>query len=175
MECVKERAMTVMADSTESRPGNPLDLLEELVSANNWTFDRASDVELAVQIAGKWADYHIWSVWHADLRAMYFACHFDCRVPDGKRAEVLDLMAMFNENMWLGHFDYSHQEGGVLFRHTVPLRGTQGASVEQLEDLMDTAVTECERFYPALQLVVWAGQPSSQAMAVATLEPQGTA
>jgi hypothetical protein len=167
--------MTMIANSHETRPGNPLDILEELVSANNWTFDRASDVELAVQVTGQWADYHIWSVWHEDLRAMYFACHFDCRIPEAKRADVLELLALFNESLWLGHFDYCRKDGAVLFRHTVPLRGTQGASVEQLEDLMDTAVTECERFYPALQLVVWGGQCSSQAMAVATMEPQGTA
>ena len=167
--------MIAIAGSGETSPTNPLDLLEELVSANNWTFERASEAELAVQITGTWADYHIWTVWHEELRAMYFACHFDCRVPAAKRSDVLDLLALFNENLWLGHFDYSHGEGRVLFRHTVPLRGTQGASVEQLEDLMDTAVAECERFYPALQLVVWADQPGSHAMAVATLEPQGTA
>lgn len=167
--------MTAMIDTEDARPSNPLDLLEELVGANNWTFDRASDSELAVQMPGTWADYHIWAVWHAPLRAVYFACHFDCRVPEGKRADVLDLIAMVNEQLWLGHFDYDHQAGGILFRHTMPLRGTQGASVEQLEDLMDTAVNECERFYPALQLVIWAGQPSSQAIAVATLDTQGRA
>lgn len=167
--------MTMIADAGESAPGNPLDLLEELVSANNLTFERASEAELAIQVTGTWADYHICSVWHAELSAMYFACHFDCRVPAAKRSDVLDLVAMFNESLWLGHFDYSHSEGSVAYRHTVPLRGTDGASVEQLEDVMDTAVAECERFYPALQLVVWAGQPSSRAMAVATLAPQGTA
>ena len=167
--------MTAIANSQETRPGNPLDLLEELVSANNWNFDRASDVELAVQVSGQWADYHIWSVWHENLRAMYFACHFDCRIPEAKRREVLDLVTMFNEGLWLGHFDYGAKDGAVMFRHTVPLRGTPGASVEQLEDLMDTAVLECERFYPALQLVVWGGQKSAEAMAVATMEPLGTA
>ena len=167
--------MNALAGIKEQRPGNPLDLLEELVSASNWTFDRPSDAELAIQIAGKWTDYHIWSVWHEDLRAMYFACHFDCRVPEAKRAWIQDLIAMFNATLWLGHFDLSHEDGAVIYRHTVPLRGTQGVSVEQLEDLMDTAIVECERFYPAMQLVVWGGQRASQAMAVATLEPLGTA
>jgi hypothetical protein len=167
--------MTVIANSQETRPGNPLDLLEELVNANNWAADRPSDVELAFQVSGQWADYNVWSVWHEHLRAIYFACHFDCRVPEAKRPPVQDLIALFNEGMWLGHFDFSQKENAVLFRHTVPLRGTPGASVEQLEDLVDTAVTECERFYPALQLVVWGGQCSAQAMAVASMEPVGRA
>ena len=37
------------------------------------------------------------------------------------------------------------------------------------------AVTECERFYPALQLVVWGGQSSAEALAAAMMETVGEA
>ena len=33
-----------------------------------------------------------------------------------------------------------------------------GASAEQIEDLVEIALSECERFYPAFQLVVWGGK-----------------
>ena len=167
--------MTLRVHSDDPRPGNPLDLLEELVVANDWPFDRPSDVELSIQMVGHWTNYHVWSVWHEDLRAIHFACHFDCRVPGAKETPVKDLIAQFNETLWLGHFDFSQADGAVLFRHTVPLRGTQGASVEQLEDLIDTAVTECERFYPAMQLVVWGGQKPGEALAAALMETVGRA
>ncbi len=167
--------MPAVFDTERMHPGNPLDLLEELVSANDWAFDRASDVELAIHVTGRWADYHIWSVWHEDLQAMYFACHVDTRVPEAKRSAVRELVNLCNETLWLGHFDYSQKDGAVLFRHTVPLRGTTGASVEQLEDLIDTAVTECERLFPALQMVVWGGQTSSDAIAAALMDTVGEA
>ena len=157
------------------RPGNPLDLLEELVNANDWAFERSSDCELAVQIAGQWGDYHMWFVWHEEVRAVYFACHVDARVPESKRPAVRELVVSLNERLWLGHFDFMAEDGVLLFRHTVPLRGTNGASVEQLEDLVDTAVLECDRLYPALQLVVWGGQPAPQAIAAAMLETVGEA
>ena len=160
---------------SESDPGNPIDLLEELVSANDWAFDRPSDEELAIQVQGRWVDYHLWTVWHADMRAMSFACHFDFRVPETKRREARELITRFNETLWLGHFDFVSDDGSVLFRHTIPLRGTAGASVEQLEDLVDTAVSECERFYPALQLVVWGGQNTAEALAAALMETVGEA
>ena len=38
---------------------NPLDLLEELVSANEWAHDRSSEQELVVQVTGQWCDYHL--------------------------------------------------------------------------------------------------------------------
>ncbi len=42
---------------------------------------------------------------------------------------------------WLGHFDLLSEEGLPLLRHTIPLRGARGASVEQLEDLLDAAAS----------------------------------
>ena len=45
-----------------------------------------------------------------------------------------------------------------VFRHAVLLRGAPGASAESLEDMVDIAITECERFFPAFQFVLWGGK-----------------
>ena len=55
------------------------------------------------------------------------------------------------------------------------LRGVLGASTEQVEDLVDIALSECERFYPAFQLVVWGGKTPDEAMAAAMIDPIGEA
>ena len=62
-----------------------------------------------------------------------------------------------------------------IFRHTSLLRGAHGPSVEQLEDLVDIAITECERFYPAFQFVVWGGKPPREAIDAALLDCVGEA
>src|SRR4029077_6224625 len=49
------------------------------------------------------------------------------------------------------------------------------ASAEQVEDLVDIAVSECERFYPAFQLVIWGGKSPDDAMTAAIIEPIGEA
>src|SRR3546814_9698392 len=82
---------------------------------------------------------------------MFFSCHFDMKVPEARRQEICDLLAHANERLWLGHFDLMAEEGAVMFRHTIPLRGLPGASAEQLEDLVEAALVECDRIYPALQ------------------------
>ena len=41
-----------------------------------------------------------------------------------------------------------------MFRHAVLFRDGTGASGELIEDLVDIAVSECERFYPAFQFVI---------------------
>ena len=40
---------------------------------------------------------------------------------------------------------------------------------------MDTAAIECERFYPALQLVVWGGRSVADAIATAVMDTHGEA
>ena len=154
---------------------NPLDLLEELVSANDWPFDRSSDCELIAEVSGHWCDYHLCFVWQEEVAAILFSCHFDSKVPAAFRPAILELLAAINETLWLGHFELAGEEGVPIFRHTTPLRGLVGASVEQLEDLVDTAVTESERFYPALQMVVWGGRPVTEALQASLMEPVGEA
>ncbi len=154
---------------------NPLDLLEELVSANDWPFDRASDCELMVEVGGQWCAYRMFFVWQEELSAIFFSCQLEQKVPDTRRSQVCELLVAVNEGLWLGHFDLAAEDSLLLFRHTIPLRGAAGASVEQLEDLVDAAVVECERFYPALQMVVWGGQTVGAAIAAAMMDTVGEA
>ena len=167
--------MTATLDVSPEPAPNPLDIVEEIVAANQWPFDRTSEDELVVEITGKWCDYRLYFMWRDDLSALHFTCAFDARVPDTRRREVHDLLALVNEKLWLGHFDVSLEEGMPMFRHTVPLRGLSGASVEQLEDLVDSAFTECERFYPAFQFVIWGGKSAQEAIAAALFETVGEA
>jgi hypothetical protein len=161
---------------TESRPqANPIDLLEELVLANDWAFDRASESEMVVEIKGRWCDYHLCVVWHQEAASMYVSCHLDVKVPGPRRRTVAELIAAANERLWLGHFDVASDDGMVSYRHTLPLRGTTGLAPEQLGDIVDCAVTESERVYPALQLVVWGGKNVKDALEAALMDTVGEA
>lgn len=161
--------------SEQDRRGNPLDLLEEFMNAHGWPYERANDSELLVEVEGRWCDYTLCFLWHPEAAALLFTCHFDHKVPFAKRSAVCELLAAVNETLWLGHFDVAGDENVPIFRHSLPLRGQSSASVEQLEDLVDTALAECERFYPALQLVVWAGRPVTEAVQLTVMEPAGEA
>ncbi len=167
--------MAIVASRHLDLSVNPLDVLEELVSANDWTFNRHSDSELMAIVAGRWCGYHMHFILQREMNAMFFSCQLDLRVPDTKKAAVYELLALVNENLWLGHFDFGSEEGAPMYRHTIPLRGAPGLSAEQLEDLVDVALVECERFYPALQLVVWGGRSVADALAVARMDTAGEA
>ena len=155
--------------------GNPIDLVEEIVVANEWAHDRASEEEMIVEISGRWCDYRMYFLWQEELSALHFSCGFDMKVSKGRRSAVYELLALANEKLWLGHFDLSAEENSPAFRHAVLLRGVPAASAEQVEDLVDIALSECERFYPAFQFVVWGGKSPAQAIASAMIDPVGEA
>ena len=46
---------------------------------------------------------------------------------------------------------------------------------EQLNDLVEVAISESERFYPAFQYVVWAGKTPLDALTASILETVGEA
>ncbi|MDB5364013.1 MAG: hypothetical protein JWO51_5310 [Rhodospirillales bacterium] len=167
--------MTALSTETEIVATNPIDLVEEIVLANEWPHDRSSDEEMVVEISGRWCDYRLLFVWQEEISALHFSCSFDMKVPKARKLSVYELLAIVNEKMWLGHFDVCSDTGLPMFRHAVLLRGAMGASVEQIEDLVDMALTECERFYPAFQFVIWGGKTADEAVISAMIEPVGEA
>ncbi|HLZ68134.1 MAG TPA: YbjN domain-containing protein [Aliidongia sp.] len=167
--------MTALSTETEIVATNPIDLVEEIVLANEWPHDRSSDEEMVVEISGRWCDYRLLFVWQEEISALHFSCSFDMKVPKARKPPVYELLATVNEKMWLGHFDICSDTGLPMFRHAVLLRGAMGASVEQIEDLVDMALTECERFYPAFQFVIWGGKTAEEAVISAMIEPVGEA
>lgn len=162
--------MTVATAGETDFTQNPLDILEDIVSANDWAFDRASHDEMLVEVAGRWSSYRMFFYWSDEASAMQFSCQFDMKVPENRRQAVAELLATVNERMWLGHFDVDSEENTPMFRHTTLLRGAQGASPEQLEDLVDIALTECERFYPAFQFCISGGKSAPEAVSAAILD-----
>ena len=151
--------------------GNPLDLVQEIVAANDWTHDRLSDEELAVEISGRWCDYRLDFLWQEEIGLMHFSCGLNVKLPKRRRAAAYELLALVNEKIWIGHFDLSGDDDTPAYRHGVLLRGVPGLSIEQIEDLIEIALSECERFYPAFHLVFADGKPADQAIAAAMIDP----
>lgn len=154
---------------------NPLDMLEQIITANDWAFDRRSDSEMAAEAPGRWGDYGLYFNWSDEISAMHFTCSFDMKVPAKRRAALYELLALANDRLWIGHFAIDQDDGMPVFRHAVLLRGAPGASAESLEDMVDIAITECERFFPAFQFVLWGGKTPKDALDAAMLECVGEA
>jgi hypothetical protein len=163
-----------IAEVSRSRVSNPIDLVEQIASRNDWPCERTGDDELTLSVAGKWTDYHVSHNWREDLATLHIACAFEAKIPDNRLPEVYRLLAQINEQLWLGHFDVWVQEGLVMFRQGLMLNGAV-ATVDQCEALLKAALEACERYYQAFQFVVWAGKDSREALASTMFETEGQA
>lgn len=167
--------MTALHPETRPAQRNPLDLVEKLAVANDWPFHRQSEEELAAEIAGQWCHYKLWFAWHPEMGVLQLSCALDMKVPDKRRAAIYPLLALANEKLWVGHFDLWPDGGMPVFRHAVLFRDGARASGELIEDLVEIALIECERFYPAFQFVIWGGKEPAEALTAALLETEGEA
>ncbi len=167
--------MAALATNQSDQTANPLDIVEQVISSNDWLFDRRSDCEIAAEVPGRWCDYGLYFSWSRDIAVMHFSCTFDLKAPERRRGALYELLARANEKLWIGHFGMDPDDGMPVFRHSVLLRGVTSASAESVEDMVDIAVTECERFFPAFQFVLWGGRTPDDALAAAMLECIGEA
>jgi hypothetical protein len=167
--------MSASLQFEHERASNPLDILEQIIAANEWAFERRSDGEMAAEAPGKWCDYGLHFSWSHEISAMAFTCAFDMKVPAEKRDRLYELLALANDRLWIGHFGIEVEDGVPVFRHSVLLRGSPSASAESLEDMVDIAITECERFFPAFQFVLWGGKAPAEALAASMLDCVGEA
>jgi hypothetical protein len=157
------------------RAEHPLDVVERLAALRDWIFDRAEADEMSVSVSGRWTDYHIAFTWIEDVEAVHVACAFDLKVPERRRTEVLQLIGLVNEQLWVGHFDLWSGENVVMFRHALLLAGGAEPTPGQCEMLLKMAVDACERYFQAFQFVIWAGKSAKEALGTALFETQGEA
>ena len=154
---------------------NPLDVVERIASINDWSFERAGEDEITMLVGGRWSDYQVSFTWMHDIEALHLACAFDIKVPERRRNEVQQLIAMINEQLWVGHFDLWSSDGMVMFRHSLVLAGGVDATSQQCQALLSSALEACEGYFPAFQFVVWAGKPAREALDAAMFETSGEA
>jgi len=154
---------------------NPLDRVERLAEARHWCFDRATPSEVTMRIEGGWSDLTVSLCWRDDLETLHVAAAFDVKVPQARRDEAARLAARINEQLLHGHFDLWDSDGSLVFRNNLLLTGGAEANDAQCEALIRLAVETCERYFPAVQFVVWAGRTASEALESSLLETVGEA
>jgi len=154
---------------------NPIDIVEEVIHGKKWSFSRSDDHELVADIASKWCQYRLYFTWSEQIRAISFTVTFDIRFPQSKYRSAHELLALINEKLWIGHFDITKKNGIPAYRHTVLSLPENEMLQHQLEDLIDIAIYECEKYYPAFQLVLFDDSLPSRALSVSTFHTIGSA
>lgn len=154
--------MLIRSSHSNAVLDHPIAIMQGLVEANDWQMHHHSSDEIAIEITGYWSDYYISVKWHEDHSSVHISAVLDIFVIDQQKTEMMELISRLNERTWLGHFILTQEDGCLLFRHTTPMRGTGGATQEQIIDMIEATVAECEKYYPALfQLAIGSASADS--------------
>ena len=156
----------------------PIDMLESYYAAHGWTAERHDD-EIVATVKGSWTEYELRALWRDEDSVLQFLAFPDIKVPDERRAAIYETIALVNEQLWVGHFELWSSSGILLYRHAVMVDGDDDGegqlSLAAAELVIESAIDECERFYPVFQFVLWGGKTPREAIAAALIETQGEA
>ena len=168
----------MMLDEANLEPEDaaPIEMLESYYAAHGWEFERHDD-EIVCKVKGSWAQYELRALWREEDGVLQFLAFPDVRVTDDRRAAIYEAIGLINEQLWIGHFELWSSSGTLLFRHAAMVdSGDEGTlSLAGAEMLVESAIDECERFYPVFQFVLWGGKTPKEAIAAALIETQGEA
>lgn len=166
--------MELASDMTTTL-SDPLDSVEQAVIAEQLPYERDEGGELHLSAPGAWRDHQIWFAWRPELDAIHICASLELKAPRNRYREVCELVARLNEKLWFGHFDVWAEDGGVMYRHAVPIPPGEALSPTQAAMMIDAAREAGERFYPAFQFLIWGGKSVEESAQAAMFETAGEA
>src|SRR4029079_17378458 len=105
---------TTQSDDTVLLGNDPLDVVEHVLAAENLSFDRTEDGDLAFSLAGDWKDYELWFAWRPEADCLQLCLSVDRRATRAARVGAYDLINLINQRCWLGHFEIWPEDGEVV-------------------------------------------------------------
>lgn len=168
-----------MIDRDELTAGDheaePIDMLAAYFEAHDWSFEHVSEDEIVARHRGSWTEYEVRAIWRDEDMVLQLLVLPDIRVADDKRTAICETLALINEQLWLGHFDIWSNGGVLLYRHGLMLGADGLLGLPMAQMAVESAVSECDRFYPAFQFVLWGDKRPKDALEAALIDAAGEA
>jgi len=155
---------------------HPMDMAEAVLGQDSRIVtERSDDGDLSFTAKGAWCAVTGFLGWREELPAVLLTVSFDLTAPKSRAVEAAKLIALVNENLWLGHFDLWSEDGSIVFRHSIPMIGRTELSAGEVHALVAASLDAADRFFPAFDFLLRCGQTAEQAIRIALFETIGEA
>lgn len=154
---------------------DPLEVVEHVLNAEQLTFDRTEDGDLAFALAGDWTDYELWFAWRPEAECLQLCLSMDLTAKAEARPAIYELVSLINQRVWMGHFEVWAEDGEIIFRNAMALPGGERPTLAQAASMIDAGVEAADRFYPAFDFLVRGGKSPEEALAACMFETVGRA
>ena len=145
-----------------SELGNPIELVARFVVKQDWFLKQTHADGVVVDVPGHWGQYQLRVDWQEDLQVLRVNVMLDLLFDDVPTVHLKTLLSDLNDHLFLGHFRLSSDEREVQLYYVLSLRGAGGATPEQIEDVVDILLGQCEQAAPGFAQLVFA--PDRQAL-----------
>lgn len=132
---------------------NPIDDIECLFAGRQHSIERRSSNEVVVQISGKWDNMLLFFAWEEQMNCLHLSCLMNIEPEDVNLPSIFELLALLNEDLWVGYFSYWEEAQTPLFKHSLLIEPTDANLHNRLAQIINIAITECERAYPIFHAV----------------------
>lgn len=133
---------------------NPLDTIEYIFVQDQVSFDRRKENELVAEVQGKWDNMLIFFAFEEHMRCLHISCLLNIETVSVDRGRMFELLALLNENLWLGHFSYWSEQKMPIFKHSMILQDDEELFMGKISKIIELAIMECERVYPIFNAVM---------------------
>lgn len=154
---------------------HPIDMVETLAEHHAWEFDRMNEDQIAVALEGLWRTYSLSLALAPGDAMLRLICTFEMDPPEAAMPALYETLSRANDMVWSGAFSYWESQRLMVWRYGLLLSEDQPAGIDQIERMIHAALSACERFYPAFQLVAWADHSPAAALDMALSEAVGRA
>lgn len=153
---------------------NPIDLVENIFSGKSFEFERKNINEIAIEVQGKWNNMLLFFAYEENMNCLHLSCMMDIKATITDISKIFELLALVNENLWLGHFSYWSEQKMPIFKHSIILNN-ESSLEHKISQIIDIAIKECERMYPIFNVVLTKDMPPQKAMFPILMETSGSA
>ena len=133
---------------------NPIDTVEAIFNGKPFEFERRNSNEIVVEFQGKWDNILLFFAWEEHLKCLHLSCFINIESKICDKNRIFELLALVNENLWLGHFSYWTEHKMPIFKHSVIIDEVDSGFEKKLSQMVDIAVKECEQMYPIFKAVL---------------------
>lgn len=131
---------------------NPIDDVECIFKQNN-AVERRSSNEVVVEINGKWDNMLLFFAWEEKMNCLHISCLINLQPQNVELPSIFELLALINEDLWVGYFSYWEEMQMPIFKHSLFIDSQEFDLNRKISDIVNIAITECERAYPIFHAV----------------------
>ncbi|MBQ7285264.1 MAG: YbjN domain-containing protein [Alphaproteobacteria bacterium] len=154
---------------------NPIDLVENIFSSQSYELERRNPNEVVIEVQGKWSNMLLFFAWETNMQCLHISCLMDIENKIENRSKIFELLALINEELWVGHFSYWTEQNTPVFKHSIFMHQNEEDFESKLSQIIDIAIKECERMYPIFKVVLTKGMEPRQALYPMMMETVGQA